>query len=160
MKFYEKEVASIPAAKSLPAIEATHIYECPFNYKKLKQNPLYLAFREGKGGCMKCLYSVDEVFRIEFKNEYYEFMKHKQFDSPNDPNYDAKIKNKIKKYVEFQGWEAKGFDIDDPIKKVFVLSDKVIKFPGPDYPRPKSNNLQWPYYDLADMFDDEKKLQL
>jgi hypothetical protein len=61
MKYYEKEVLSIPAGKSIDRVEKYTVYECPdklkYNYKK----PLFICFREGRGGVMDSLYKIEEI---------------------------------------------------------------------------------------------------
>jgi len=145
MKFYEKEVLSIPAGNSHNLVKNSFVYERPANYSSF-QKPLFLAFRKSGGGEMECLYSIDEIIVLNFAKQYNEFI-----NSKNDEN----VINKLKKYVELANWET--FPEDD--KQVFILSDKVINFPEP-YPRPEKNQAFTAYYELADMFDVDKKLKL
>ena len=142
MKFYEKEVFSVPAGGSHHLVKASHVYERPADYKSF-QKPLYLAFRKRGGGEMECLYSIDEIIKLNFARDYDDFLK---------SEYSKDIKTKVKKYVELIKWEK--FPEDD--KQVFVLSDKVIKFQEP-FPRPEKNQAFTAYYDLADMFDADKE---
>ncbi|MDR2973052.1 MAG: hypothetical protein LBU83_14200 [Bacteroidales bacterium] len=148
MKFYEKEVFSVPAGNSYNLVMNSHVYECPNEYKNF-QKPLFLALRKGGGGEMECLFTIDELFGFNFKENYYEFIMSDQ--------YDESVKAKVKKYVELADWETKGFPADE--KLVFILSDRVIKFQEP-YPRPEKNQTFRAYYELADMFDEEIKLKL
>ncbi len=60
MKFYEKEVVSLPAADSIGNVLKYNIYHCPntktYNFKR----PLFVTFRK-KGGVMEVLYKIEFI---------------------------------------------------------------------------------------------------
>jgi len=148
MKFFEKEIYSIPAGNTYELIKKSLIYECPADYKSF-QKPLFFAPRKGLGGEMDSLYTIEELIILNFQKDYDVFLQ--------DSHYSETTRNKVKRYVDLIGWNTDNFPTDD--KMVFVLSDKIIKLPIP-YPRPEKNNSFRAYYDLADFFDEEKRCKL
>lgn len=147
MKFYEREVFSIPTVKwSMDAINKFHIYECPNSGKYLiKYKPLYLAFRNSGGGEMERLYKVDQIIILNFKNDLETFM--------DDTNYDIDARNNIRQYSEFMLSNSKWNKLPDDEKQVFVLSKNSIELKNK--PRPKRNNSFRAYYELADLMNKE-----
>ena len=69
MNYYEKEVLSIPAGKSIDFVKKHLIYECPnttlYNYKK----SIFICFRESGGGQMDMLYKLDEIVIFDRADE-------------------------------------------------------------------------------------------
>ena len=97
MKFYEKEVLSIPAREgTLKAINDCRVYECPNEGKyQIQQQPLFLAFRRSGGGEMTELHKIDDIVILDFKEDYDMFM--------GDSRYSDEMKNRINKYIEIIG---------------------------------------------------------
>lgn len=143
MKFYEKEVFSIPTAKwSSEAINNFHVYECPNSGKYLiKYKPLFLTFRSSGGGEMEKLYKVDDIIILNFKKDYDTLL--------NDSNYPLEIKNKVKGYVEnlMENGIWGGLPSDE--KQVFILSENAMDLKNK--PKPKRNNSFRAYYKLTDL---------
>lgn len=146
MKFYEKEVYSIPTAQwSQKAIDDYKIYECPNKGAHLiKQKPLYLAFRKSGGGEMDKLFKVEDIIIMNFAKDYETLLK--------DENYSPEIRNRVRGYVEYMLeniWPA----MPDDEKQVFLLSDNTIELKNK--PKPKRNNSFRSYYELADLLNKE-----
>lgn len=105
MKFYEKEVMSIPAAITLSAVNDPNcaLYECPSeasgskkNYQYIKRGKtktLYIAFRK-RYGVVEYLYKIQDVVNIDL-NDTKEISNLASF--INDPNISNRI-NTYKKY--------------------------------------------------------------
>jgi len=138
MKFYEKEVLSIPAREgTLRAINDCRVYECPNEGKyQIQQQPLFLTFRRSGGGEMTELYKIDDIIILDFKEDYDIFM--------SDDRYTEKMKNRINKYIEIAG-------VPHGEKQVFFLSETTI--PLVNKPKPARNNSFRAYYELADLFN-------
>ena len=72
MKYYDCEVLSIPAGKTIKAVEEFGIYECDWGTNKRGEHkPLFIAFR-GKKGRVKTLYKIDDVLSMHLKGDLYE----------------------------------------------------------------------------------------
>ena len=144
MKFYEREVFSIPTQRwSIEAVNNLHIYVCPNNNKyQIKQIPLFLAFRESGDakGAMKNLYKIEDSVILNFSDEslnaFYE-----------DNNYKL-YHNKLRDYLKIIKW------VEPPADdfQVFLLSEKTIRLIHE--PKPKRNNSFRAYYSLIELFDD------
>ncbi|KRE45822.1 hypothetical protein [Paenibacillus sp. Soil522] len=110
MKFYEKEVLSVPAAGTIQQITQYDIHSCPNSYSY--KTPLYIAFRE-KGGYMDTLYQIEDIVVI----------------NPNNPSYEVIIdksnlagKERVKRYIEDRRANF-GFERDIEYR-FYVLSKK------------------------------------
>lgn len=148
MKFYEKEVFSIPTAEwSRNAINKFHIYECPNSGKYIIQyRPLYLTFRNSGGGEMEKLYKVDKIIILNFHKDLKTFM--------DDESFDLRIRQNVKDYTEYMlKNNSRWKNLPDDEKQVFVLSENTIELKNK--PRPKRNNSFRAYYELADLMNKE-----
>lgn len=144
MKFYEKEVLSIPTGGTyILQSSYPHIYGCPNegkNFKSLKK-PLYVTFRKGKGGEMERLYGVDEIIILNPKKDFEAFLNNSQFSDS--------IKNRIKTYCD-KMW-VDGNYIDNE-KQFFILSiTNTIELKHK--PKPPKNNTFRAYYKLSDLLN-------
>lgn len=149
MKFYEKEVISIPTRKaSEKAINDFLIYECPNEGRYLiKSKPLYITFRKSGGGEMDKLFKVEEIIILNFHEDFETFMK--------DENYNIDHRNRVKGYVEYLIDNKLWIDLPKEDKQVFILSENFIELK--DKPKPKNGNNSFrAYYELADLLN--KKL--
>lgn len=148
MKFYEKEVFSIPTAKwSEQAINKLKIYECPNSGKYLiKHKPLYITFRKSGGGEMDKLFKVEDIIILNFHDDYYTFMK--------DENYSENYRNRVKGYVDYLLEKKIWLELPKDEKQVFILSDNIIELRNK--PKPKNGNNSFrTYYELADLLNKE-----
>lgn len=118
MNYYDIEVLSIPAVRSMDGVEKYGIYECPSEERYYKSRgehkPLFIAFR-GKGGSVKKLYKVERLLNIPIAGGDYESLK---------GSIDKKIIDKIENYKKL-------FSIsDDKPRWVFILNnDRSIELP-------------------------------
>lgn len=146
MKFYEREVYSIPTGKrSNDAVNELKIYECPNNGKYIiKQKPLYLTFRRHGGGEMDRLYRVEDIIIINFKDEFQLFMENEGYPLRTRKAVDAYV-NYIRERTDW------GEKLPGDEKQIFILADKTIELIH--RPKPRRNNSFRAYYSLADLLD-------
>lgn len=65
MNFYDIEILSIPAGRSIDYINKYNFYECPINYPYGKKHPLYVAFRKGSShGRIEYLYKIKNIYSL------------------------------------------------------------------------------------------------
>lgn len=144
MKFYEKEVFSIPAGDSSEyQYNYPFIYECPnegSQYTSMKK-PLYLAFRKSPGGVMEKLFGVDDVIIMNPHTDFEAFW--------NNKSYSNEVKSRVKDYCD-RYW--KGGFYDDNEKQFFILSE-TNQIELPHHPKPPKNNSFRAYYKLSDILD-------
>lgn len=144
MKFYEKEVFSIPAGDSSEyQYNYPFIYECPnegHQYTSMKK-PLYLAFRKSPGGVMEKLFGVDDVIIMNPHTDFEAFWTNK--------SYSNEVKSRVKDYCD-RYW--KGGFYDDNEKQFFILSE-TNQIELPHHPKPPKNNSFRAYYKLSDILD-------
>lgn len=143
MKFYEKEVLSIPAGKTIDLIEKYNIYVCPDNRDYSYKKSLFLSFRAKNGGEMKKLYKIEDilVFNIvDFEN--------------SQKNIDLslgvleRISNYISSYKEQFENNNDSFFTDN--MRFYILSENEnielsLK------PKPEKNNSKHSYYTLKEI---------
>lgn len=143
MKFYEKEVLSIPAGQSIDKIENFGIYVCPNTkkYNKHKKRAMFFAFRKGKGGEMNDLYKVSEVVIMRFDNEGINALK-----STNED---------YAKRAEAYRDDSPEFDKTEEKWVLFLDKDKSIKLPKPC--RPEQNPQGVVGYSLHEFFAEPNK---
>lgn len=147
MKFYEREVFSIPTVKwSSTAIDKFNVYECPNSGRYLiKQKPLFLTFRKSGGGEMEKLYKVENIIILNFSSDLNTFLK--------DENYDEDSRNKVKNYAEYMIEKGIWNKLPEDEKQVFLLSDNTIELKNK--PKPKRNNSFRAYYDLSSLLNNK-----
>lgn len=148
MKFYEKEVFSIPTAKwSEQAINELKVYECPNSGKYLiKHKPLYITFRKSGGGEMDKLFKVEDIIILNFHDDFDTFLK--------DESYSVNYRDRVKGYVDYLLENKIWAELPKDEKQVFILSDNVIKLKN--RPKPKNGNNSFrAYYELADLLNKE-----
>jgi hypothetical protein len=148
MKFYEREVFSIPTKEwSFEAIERFNVYECPNEGKYLTRfKPLYLAFRRSNGGVMDKLHPADNIIILNFRNDYETFLRDKE-------NYSESVKVQVRGYVDFMLGHGRWNELPSDTKQVFILATHKIDLPK--RPRPRINNSFRTYYTLADLLQNE-----
>jgi len=148
MKFYEKEVYSIPTAKwSEEAINELMVYECPNSGRYLiKHKPLYITFRKSGGGQMDKLFKIEDIIILNFHNDYEAFLK--------DENYSINYRNRVRGYVDYLMKNKIWTELHQDEKQVFILSDNPIELKNK--PKPKNGNNSFrAYYELADLLNKE-----
>ena len=65
MKFYEKEVLSLPAGRTSDLIQKYKVYSCKAENDRY-ETPLFMAFRES-GGAMSTLYKLEDKIQLDPK---------------------------------------------------------------------------------------------
>lgn len=148
MKFYEKEVISIPANKTIDYVEDKEvaIYECPEGrrpYTALHKKALFLAFR-GRKGVTKKLYKIEDkvVMRLD-NNDALDAL----------DNIKAGYKERLKEYIK----RAAPLRPNEEKQIFFLDLGASITLPYPALPGAQ-NNSNYPSYNIADFFqkpDDE-----
>lgn len=119
MNFYDIEILSIPAGRSIDYIKNYFFYECPITHSYGKKHPLYVAFREGKNhGRIERLYKIKNIYTLSF-NDVDAIRSLGSME--NDPN--------IVEYIEAY---KKDFKPGDGEKWFFLLDkDESIELPYP-----------------------------
>jgi hypothetical protein len=150
MKFYEKEVFSIPSADwSQELIEMCNVYECLNSGRYvIKKKPLFLAFRKSGGGEMERLYKIDEIIILNPKLELHAFL---------DSDYDRRKKESVRKYCDFMTENEKGHwkdGLPNDERQFIILSQKDNIELSKPYPKPKRNNSYRAYYTLSEILND------
>ena len=137
MHFYEKEVLSIPAGKTINLVEKHLIYECPDKEEYRYKKPIFITFRDKGGGVMRKLYKIEDilVFNPTINSD---------IDRVNDYLKDARIKNRLKNYIYDSIYE------DSEEKRFYILSaEEIIQLNN--MPKPERNNAKFTYYRLFDI---------
>lgn len=147
MKFYEKEVYSIPSANwSQTLIENYNVYECLNKGRYvIKKKPLYVAFRKSGGGEMKFLYKIDDIIILKPKSDL-EYFLHSE--------YDEIKKSSVKGYCDFMTNDTFGHwknGLPDDERQFIILSTNNNIELKPPYPKPKRNNSFRAYYTLSEI---------
>lgn len=148
MKFYEKEVFSIPAGNSNKyQYDYPNIYECPnegSRYTSMKK-PLFMAFRK-KLGVMEKIFGVDDIIIMNPKTDFQSFLKNNA--------YSDEVKKRVTHYCN-DLWGEENYD--DNEKQFFILSQSN-QIELKHKPRPKRNNAFRAYYKLSELLNADKKI--
>ena len=140
MKHYEEEIVSIPAGNSYEAVVSSGIYECPVEYKRNPQNPLFITFREKGGGAMKTLYKLLDVLELDLDDEA--SIEKVDETSIEKVGKQLNLKDRLDRYKSI-GTPTKG------VKRVYVLDiDDAITLPIPV--TPMENNTPIINYKISD----------
>ncbi|GAU09288.1 hypothetical protein [Desulfoplanes formicivorans] len=137
MNFYEKEVLSIPAGKTIDLVQKYLIYECPDRKEYRYKKTIFVTFRANGGGTMEKLYKIKDVivFNPTLKSD---------IDRANEYINDKKINERLNKFISESNYK------DSEEKKFYILADdEVIELKNK--PRPARNNVKFTYYRLADI---------
>jgi len=130
MKYYEKEVLSIPAGRSFADIERFNIYVCPdskkdkykkYNYKR----SLFVTFREA-GSVMKKLYKIDDIIILNTSNQ-------NEVESLQNSTYPNNVKNRILEYIKetnhFQNFDERFYILSETDSIELQNNPKAVKPP-------------------------------
>ena len=146
MKFYEKEVFSIPSGRSNNyQYYYPYVYECPnegTQYTSMKK-PLFIAFRK-KFGIMEKIFGVDEIIIMNPKTDFASFIANRA--------YSDDVKARVSYYCD-QVW---GKDKYDDNEKQFYILSLENQIDLPHHPRPRRNNAFRAYYKLSDILNQNK----
>ncbi|MFA5480154.1 MAG: hypothetical protein WC337_09000 [Candidatus Muiribacteriota bacterium] len=145
MKYYEKEVLSFPAGKSINLIKKYGIYSCPntSNYNKGCKKSLFLTFR-GENSVMEFLYKLEDIIEINI-----------------DPQPDYKyIEQRLGKDVSqrvrgYLGDMKKAEFCNENKLRLYILNtDEKIKLDKK--PKPETNIQGVAYFRLCDILSKEE----
>ncbi len=143
MKYYEKEVLSVPAGKSLTMVQQHNIYVCPdtknYNYKR----PLFVTFRQAKGGVMDKLYKIEDIIILNPTNP-------NEIQALKDSTYTDSVKTRISNYITEANYNAP-IDYDE---RFYILSE-TEGIDLPLRPRPLTNYRKFGYYTLKGILTNE-----
>lgn len=139
MKYYEKEVLSIPAGKSLAMVQQHNIYVCPdtknYNYKR----PLFVTFRQANGGVMDKLYKIEDIIILNSTNQ-------NEVQALKDSTYSDNFKTRITNYINVAYCNTQ-IDYD---QRFYILSE-TESIDLSLNPRPQKNNAKFTYYTLKEI---------
>jgi hypothetical protein len=140
MNYYEEDILSIPASRSLPAILKSGIYECPTTGRRYahQRKTLYIAFKD-QGGVMRTLYKLKDVIEGVDLNDT------SQIDVLESMEGLKGISQRINEYKT-----TLPYDSNDHIPKRLFVLDMDNSITLPHIVRPLENNSNWPYYSLKD----------
>ena len=141
MNYYEEDILSIPAGKTIAAILKSGIYECPIEGRHYthQRRTLYIAFKNAKGGAMDTLYKLHDIIEGVDLNDLSQIAV-----LENMQGYTG-IGTRIAAYKSCVKYSQ---DNHEP-KRLFVL-DLENSISLPNSVRPLENNSNWPYYKLKD----------
>jgi len=139
MKYYEKEVLSIPAGKSLSMVQQYNIYVCPdtknYNYKR----PLFVTFRQANGGVMNKLYKIEDSIILNPTNQ-------NEIQALQNSTYPDKIKTRILSYLA-----ASNYGTPIEYDERFYILSETDSIDLNLNPKPKRNNSKFTYYTLKEI---------
>jgi hypothetical protein len=136
MNFYEKEVLSVPAGKTINKIQEHLVYVCPDTKGYRYKIPLFVTFREQQGGMMKKLYKVEEILVLNAGSEV-------EKKALQQSTLADEMKNRMFAYLE-------GEEVADENYKFYILGTNHI-IDLPHSPHPQRNNAKFTYYSLAEL---------
>jgi len=139
MKYYEKEILSIPAGKSLIMVQQYNIYVCPdtrnYNYKR----PLFITFRQANGGLMDKLYKIEDIIILNPTNP-------NEVQALKDSTYPDSVKARISNYLTVTNYNI---PIDYDLR--FYLLSETESIELCLKPKPQKNNAKFTYYTLKEI---------
>jgi hypothetical protein len=141
MKFYEEEVASLPAGETAALIEKYQVYSCRAisGNARLKKS-LFMTFRE-KGGAMSRLYKLETLITLNpLKPGALEGLKN----SNSDPGHIKRLLGYIKDYPKYRG----PFTDEDRLFYVFSTDGNIDL---PHKPKPAKTGVFNAYYTLKEI---------
>ncbi|QFT87672.1 hypothetical protein FIU87_03320 [Bacillus sp. THAF10] len=143
MKYYEREILSVSAAKTFQEITNHHIHACPNTTKYNYRDPIFITFRK-KGGEMDKLYKIEEIRIIPPGN----------LSVLNDiSKSNLPYKERLLKYIEDRK-KSHGFKSHDTYRFYILSEHNNIELSH--RPRPEKNNAGGWYYTLSEMLKGEK----
>lgn len=145
VKYYEREVLSVPASGTIQHIIKHNIHACPNDKSHSYKTPLYITFRE-KGGLMSTLYNIEDIVVFNPNNSSYKSVLE---------NSNISGKERIVKYTEERRSTFR-FDKNDYDYKFYVLSEtKKIELPH----KPAISGLSGHcYFSLSELLSGKKNV--
>jgi hypothetical protein len=144
MKFYEKEVLSLPAGRTSNLIQKYQVYSCTAENAKYK-TPLFMAFREKDGGAMSTLYKLEAGILLNPRDpDAIERLK----SSDADPGHIIRIQGYINDHPQLQD----SFSNGDHLFYVFSTDCNIDLS---NKPKPAKNTTSPVYYTLKEMLEEK-----
>lgn len=139
MKYYEKEILSVPAGSTFEEINKYHIHACPDSPSYNYRDSLFITFRKKNGGVMERLYKIDKIIVISPEN-----------DSLLKLIEESKLpyKDRLLSYIK-ERKVGHGFHKNDTYK--FYILSETEHIMLSHNPHPKKNNPGESYYTLTEM---------
>lgn len=148
MKYFEKEVLSVPAGDTFDIIEKHNIHACPntqsYNYK----SSLFVTFRKRKGGEMKKLYGIDDVIILDPNNL-------SQLESIKE--LDLKYIVRLLSYIEER---KKGLGFEKAKYYRFYILSESNNITLVNCPKPPCNNPGGWYYKLSEILSGKEYIEV
>lgn len=143
MKYYEKEVLSIPAGSSISDVEKYNIYICPDNKNYNYKRPLFITFRQRNGGLMKKLYKIDDIIILNPSNQ-------NEIETLKNSTYSENVKNRILGYLN-----SSNYSHGHPDDERFYILSETESIELHNNPKPMRNNAKFTYYTLKEILTKE-----
>lgn len=143
MNYFEEEVLSIPAGKSIKFINKFKVHACPDTKSYSYKHSIFLTFR-GKKGIMDTLYKIEKVFSI----------------NPHSSSLDSEIRN-LEDYDRIKGYineRKKEWKFEKESKYRFYILSTVNQISLPHLPSPAKISQNQRYYSLARILSGESKI--
>jgi hypothetical protein len=144
MNFYEEEVLSIPAGRTISMVMNHQIYWCEDSKDHNHKKALYVTFREPGGGIMRNLYKIEDIILLNPSDN-------SQFNAFKASRYSAVLKKRIKSLINDKSHTS-------PMTgdlKFYILSQKdTIQLTN--CPKPKLNTRKFTYYTLKDILTEKE----
>ena len=143
MKYYEKEVLSIPAGSSISDVEKYNIYICPDNKNYNYKRPLFVTFRQRNGGIMRKLYKIDDIVILNPSNQ-------NEIETLKNSTYPDNVKNRILGYLN-----SSNYSHGHPDDERFYILSETESIELHNNPKPMRNNAKFTYYSLKEILTKE-----
>ncbi len=143
MKYYEKEVVSVPAGKSFAKVEKYLIYECPDNKDYNFKKPIFITFRNSGGGEMLRLYKIEEIIILNPDERLH-------LENLKNSSIQVSVRERLLSFIAESPFQD-AFSYD---KKFYILSQtEIIELTHK--PKPERNNSKFTYYKLSHILTEE-----
>lgn len=160
LKYYEEEVLSVSAGKTIEFIDKYKIHACPYDNAHRYKKFIFITFRRSKdekngyeGGEMEVLYkALDDTLILNPYNQGYEDIIRKKY-STISPEYVNRLINYINNRMNAHEFE-KNMDF-----KFYILSETdYIRLNNKPIPI-NGNNSYKVYYDLSELLSGKKRVK-
>lgn len=148
MRYYEKEILSVPAGETFDLIKKYYIHAFPANKRGYDyKDSLFITFRKKNGGEMDSLYKIEKIFDLNPHGESY-------IDTLNKS--DVYCKERIKGYIECRK-DKWTFDTPGDYRFYVLSESEVITLAHK--PKPiNGNNAGHRYYTLVEILSGKPKI--
>jgi len=141
MKYYEKEILSIPAGKSIDFIRKHNVHACPDTRGYQYKDAIFLTFRES-GGVMEKLYKIEKVIKLD----------------PNSPSLESELRE-LEFSERIQGYISERKEkwvFGTNCKYRFYILSETNQIILKHEPKPKISSQGHRYFTLSQIFSGEE----